>query len=59
MKYHLQYLIILKKIELDPWKNVIIDARWSSTFKILVWNCYFMVLKDLPEINNAVEGWFN
>lgn len=28
-------------------------------FPISIWNCYFLIEKDIPRTNNAVEGWHN
>jgi len=28
-------------------------------FPIAIWNCYFLIEKDIPRKNNAVEGWHN
>jgi len=33
--------------------------RGSPKFNISIWNCFSLILKDLPRTNNAVEGWYN
>eukprot|EP00102_Acyrthosiphon_pisum_P011844 XP_008180748.1 PREDICTED: uncharacterized protein LOC103308697 [Acyrthosiphon pisum] len=31
--------------------------KTSPLFPIAIWNCYFLIEKDIPRTNNAVEGW--